>query len=114
MLGSSASTYDKTIACKELAHRGDAGSVPAIARLLAVPELNHPARIALENIPAAAAGEALIAALDTTKGPALVGVINSLGGAARDGGRQGADGETQRQGSGRGQGRRVGAGQDRQ
>jgi len=69
---------EKALACKELAICGTADAVPALAPLLADPELSSWARIALEAIPGPACDEALRAAAGKLQGRLLVGVINSL------------------------------------
>lgn len=73
-----ASTYAKAKACQQLALVGDATAVPALARLLADPQLSHYARFALEPIPGAAADEALREAAAKTQGRLLVGIVNSI------------------------------------
>ena len=78
-LASEAKTYDKAMACDTLARVGTAKAVPVLAGLLGDAKLSDYARNALENIPDAAAGKALVAALDTTKGAEKVGVIITLG-----------------------------------
>ncbi len=79
VLTSGAPPAEKAAACKRLALLGDKAAVPALAPLLAAPELASWARIALEAIPDAEAAAALRAALGTLKGNLLVGAINSLG-----------------------------------
>jgi HEAT repeat protein len=74
-----ASVYAKAKACQRLAVVGDKSAVPALAALLAHPELSLYARFALEPNPDASAGEALRAALGRLKGKLLVGAINSIG-----------------------------------
>lgn len=78
-LSSDATPDSKRFACEQLSIIGTAEEVPALARLLTDEDLSHPARIALERIPDAAAGDALRDALSKTKGKLLIGVINSLG-----------------------------------
>lgn len=58
---------------------GSARSVPTLAKLLADEKLSNVARYALEREADPAAGAALRAALASSKGPLLVGIINSLG-----------------------------------
>ncbi|MBM4157058.1 MAG: hypothetical protein FJ221_18845 [Lentisphaerae bacterium] len=82
-LTSGVPSAEKAIACKRLALLGDKAAVPALAPLLADPELASWARIALEAIPDAEAAAALRAALGTLKGTLRVGAIHSLG-ARRD------------------------------
>jgi len=79
VLKSSASPGEKALACKRLAIYGSAEAVPALAPLLADPELASWARIPLEAIPGPAADDALRAALGQLQGRLLVGVINSIG-----------------------------------
>ncbi len=69
---------DKGLACKRLAIVGTDKAVPALAPLLADPELASWARIALEAIPGPAPDKALREAVSSLKGRLLVGVINSL------------------------------------
>lgn len=70
---------DKAIACKQLAIYGGPEAVPALAPLLADPELSSWARIALEAIPGKAADETLRNAARKLQGRLLIGVINSIG-----------------------------------
>ena len=74
-----ASVYAKAKACMRLAVVGGKIAVPAVAPLLADAQLSHYARFALEPNPDASADEALRAAMATAKGPALIGIINSIG-----------------------------------
>lgn len=74
-----ATRKQKSDACLFLARRGTRNAVPVLAALLPDQELNHMARYALEAIPDPAVDEALRAALSTTQGRALAGVITSLG-----------------------------------
>jgi len=71
--------YAKAKACQQLAVVGDKSAVPALAALLADPQLSHYARFGLEPIPDSSVDEALRAALGKVKGKLLVGVINSIG-----------------------------------
>jgi HEAT repeat protein len=79
VLRSDAPPAEKAITCKRLAVYGRADAVPALAPLLADPQLASWARIALEAIPDPAADEALRTALGQVQGRLLVGVINSIG-----------------------------------
>jgi HEAT repeat protein len=79
LLRSDAPPPDKAIACKQLAIYGGKEAVPALAPLLANPELASWARIALEAIPDPAADEALRQAVAKLQGRLLVGAINSIG-----------------------------------
>ena len=74
-----ASVYARAKACQRLAVVGDKTAVPALAALLADPQLSHYARFALEPNPDPSVNEALRAALGKVKGKLLVGVINSIG-----------------------------------
>ena len=69
----------KAVACKQLAIYGGKACVPEVAKLLSDEELASWARIPLEAIPDASAGEALRTAAGSLKGKLLVGVINSIG-----------------------------------
>jgi HEAT repeat protein len=79
ILKSNATLQEKDAACAELKRIGTAQSVPALAELLADTELSHSARYALESMPAAEAGRALIEALDKTNGLTRAGIVHSLG-----------------------------------
>ncbi len=74
-----ASVYAKAKACQKLAVVGDKSAVPALAALLADPQLSNYARFGLEPIPDPSADDALRAALQKVRGKLLVGVINSIG-----------------------------------
>ena len=65
--------------CRMLRGMGTAQSVPALAAMLKDAKLSHMARFALQDMPAAEAGAALIAALDEVEGDLKIGVIGSLG-----------------------------------
>ncbi|HVM47272.1 MAG TPA: HEAT repeat domain-containing protein [Candidatus Acidoferrum sp.] len=84
VLKSNAPPAEKAMACKELAVCGTKDAVPALASLLADPELASWARIALEAIPGPAPDAALRKAMGRLQGKLLVGVINSIG-VRRDG-----------------------------
>jgi HEAT repeat protein len=79
MLKSGSAPGDKAIACKELAIYGTKDAVPALAPLLADPDLASWARIALEAIPGPVPDAALRKAMGRLHGKLLVGVINSIG-----------------------------------
>ena len=70
-------------ACRALRMVGTESSIPALAALLNDPQLSHPARYALENMPFPAVNEALRAALENAQGEAKLGILASLG-ARRD------------------------------
>ncbi|MBL9134803.1 MAG: HEAT repeat domain-containing protein [Verrucomicrobiales bacterium] len=74
-----ATTFEKARACQQLAIVGDRRAVPALASLLANPEMNAFARAALEYIEDPSAGDALRAALTPLQGSPLLGVVHSLG-----------------------------------
>lgn len=78
-----ATLFQRAKACQRLAVIGGKEAVPALAALLADPNLSHYARFGLEPNPDPAAAAALRAALRKVKGPLLVGIINSIG-ARRD------------------------------
>ena len=73
-----AARKDKAITCKHLAVAGTAKAVPALASLLADPQITSWARTALEVIPGPEASEALRSALNEVEGRTLIGVINSV------------------------------------
>jgi HEAT repeat protein len=79
VLRSESAKGEQAIACKQLAIHGTAQAVPALAPLLADPELASWARIALEAIPGPESDAALRGAIDSLKGDLLVGTINSIG-----------------------------------
>ena len=79
VLDSDADVYDQAMACRALAFSGDERAAPALAKLLADPQLATYARSALETLPGEAANEALRGALDALNGELLVGAIDSLG-----------------------------------
>jgi HEAT repeat protein len=79
VLQSNAPPQEKALVCKKLAICGNQEAVPALAALLADEKLAAWARIALEAIPALAAGDALREAAGKLQGRLLVGVINSIG-----------------------------------
>ena len=79
LLQSNAPSADKAIACKQLAIYGTKDAVPALAPLLADPQLASWARTALEAIPGPAADAALRQAMGRLQGKLLIGVINSIG-----------------------------------
>ena len=79
ILKADASVYAKAKACQRLAVVGDKSAVPALAALLANPQLSHYARFGLEPMRDPSVDEALRAALGKVEGRLLVGVINSIG-----------------------------------
>lgn len=79
ILQSQAPPAQKAIACKQLAIYGNCDAVPALAPLLADPELASWARIALEAIPDAVVDDALRTAMGKLQGRLLIGTINSIG-----------------------------------
>lgn len=78
VLESNVPPAEKAIPCKELAIYGTKDAIPALAPLLADPQLASWARIALEAIPDPAADDALRDAMGKVQGRLLVGVINSI------------------------------------
>ncbi len=66
-------------ACRALGLIGGTDAVPALAGLVAKVETTDAARYALERIPGTEAGQALIAALDKTRGDVKRGLVFSLG-----------------------------------
>lgn len=78
VLTSSVDPAAKAEACKALAIRGGKEAVPALAALLADPQLSSWARIALQTMPDPAAAAALRDALGQLQGRLLIGAINSL------------------------------------
>ena len=78
-LASGASLQEKDAACAELKRVGTVRSVLVLAGFLADPDLSHSARYALESMPDAEAGAALVQALDKTSGMVRAGIIHSLG-----------------------------------
>ena len=79
VLQSDHSPAEKDAACARLKRIGTAQSVPALAALLTDEQLSHSARYALESMPSAKAGQALVDALGKTSEMTEVGLINSLG-----------------------------------
>src|SRR6266852_883826 len=78
LLMSDASAQAKDAACARLKRIGTASSVPALSALLLDENLSHSARCALESMPTAAAGRALLNALKQSAGLTRIGIINSL------------------------------------
>jgi uncharacterized protein len=68
----------KEFLCWQLRLIGSANSVPALATLLSDDQLSDSARIALQENPAPAAGQALRMALSTASDRQLIGIMNSL------------------------------------
>jgi hypothetical protein len=83
-LKSGAPRAAKDYACRHLRTIGTAASVPALAALLADPNLSHMARYALERIPDPAAGAALREQLPKVSGQLKLGIISSLGARGED------------------------------
>jgi HEAT repeat protein len=69
----------KQEACRMLWIIGSARSVPTLAKMLPDAKLSDIARYALERNSDPSAGHALRAALATTEGKTLIGIINSIG-----------------------------------
>jgi len=74
-----ATAFQKAKACQRLASIGTEKAAPALAALLADPQLAHYARWGLEPLPGQAADLALRNALRKLKGRLLVGAISSIG-----------------------------------
>lgn len=79
VLRSSVEVAERARALQQLALVAAPDAIPAVAALLGDEKLGQYARDVLEQMPDAAAGEALRVALGTLRGSALIGVINSLG-----------------------------------
>jgi len=75
----SATFAGKQEACRMLWIIGTGRSVPALSKLLIDPKQSDIARYALERNPDPSAAKALRAALGTTQGKVLIGIINSEG-----------------------------------
>jgi len=75
------SDNDKVTACQNLGWYGTKASIAALSALLndAKPELRHAARYGLEMIPDPAVEDVFCKAAGELKGPALVGVLQSMG-----------------------------------
>jgi HEAT repeat protein len=78
VLNSNAGPAEKDAACARLKFIGTARCVPALAPLLTDEQLSHSARYALESMSLGEASAALLTALNQTKGPTQIGIINSL------------------------------------
>jgi len=78
VLKSDAPLEQKSEALRLLAQKGDPGTIPLLAPMLADEQLSHMARYALEPMPYPEAGQALRDALGKTSGRLQIGVINSL------------------------------------
>ena len=76
---SDSSVGAKQFCCRMLRRVGSARSVPALAGLLADPEMSHMARFALQLMPAPEAGAALREAVNELDGDLRTGVIGTLG-----------------------------------
>jgi len=74
-----ASRFEKSDACRQLAIVGTKASVPTLAALLANDELSHMARYALEPIQDPSVDAALRDALAKTSGNLRAGIIHSIG-----------------------------------
>ena len=79
VLRSDAGTFDKAMACQQLAALGDKEAAPALVPLLGDEKLVAYARSALEAIADPSAGDVLREALGRLHGDLLIGAINSLG-----------------------------------
>lgn len=79
ILETDASYEAKQFVCRQLAIIGTARQVPVLAKLLTDDQLSDMARYALGAIPDRAVDAALRPALDRTRGPTQLGIINTLG-----------------------------------
>src|ERR1051326_5657323 len=79
VLQSNAAPAQKDAACARLKFIGTAQCVSALAPLLLDDQLSHSARYVLESMHLAEADDALLNALDKTRGATKIGIINSLG-----------------------------------
>jgi HEAT repeat protein len=79
LLSSSLPEAAQEYACGKLALIGSAACAPELAKLLVNPRVAAAARTALEAIPDAAAGKALVRSLSTLNGSELAGAVHSLG-----------------------------------
>lgn len=80
ILQSPGTTKDsRRLVCQWLGTVGTEKSVAPLAALLTDADLAHPARIGLERLSSASAGQALTEALPKVQGNLLVGVISSIG-----------------------------------
>ena len=79
IIQSSADQHSKAEACRELSLTGSSADVPALAMLLADPELSHLARFALARISTPEADKALREGLGGLTGEPLAGLIDTLG-----------------------------------
>lgn len=78
-LGSAANLDAKLAVCRQLRLIGSEKSVPTLEQMLLKEETTDMARYALEKIPGAAAGKAILDGLNTVRGDAKLGLISSLG-----------------------------------
>lgn len=79
ILESDATRNGKDFVCRKLKVIGTKRSVPALAAMLSDANHSHMARYALESMPNAAAGAALLEALPMLTGKLKLGVMGSLG-----------------------------------
>ncbi|MHC4198510.1 MAG: ThuA domain-containing protein [Planctomycetota bacterium] len=79
MLDSDATADCRKFVCRQLSLIGSGPEVPALAKLLGDKDIALAARSALERIPGDEALAAMRSALPTATGPALVGLVNTLG-----------------------------------
>lgn len=80
ILDKSNCTYDAIdFVCRLLSTMGSAASIPALTKLLARNKTAHMARYALQNLPDPAVDPVLRGALGSLSGPALAGLIGSIG-----------------------------------
>ncbi|HEY5914911.1 MAG TPA: HEAT repeat domain-containing protein [Verrucomicrobiae bacterium] len=79
ILKSNSTPQEKDTACVQLKQIATAAAVPALAALLADPQLSQSARYVLEPMELPEAGGALVDALGRTSGLTKAGIIDSLG-----------------------------------
>jgi uncharacterized protein len=77
-LGSQANLYAKTAVCRQLRLIGSDRSVPVLEKMLLADDTTDMARYALEKIPGETAEQALLNALDKTRGTVKIGLISTL------------------------------------
>ena len=78
VLASPATMVEREAAVVRLHRIGSERAVPELAKLLSDAELSHAARHALEAMPFASSGRALVEALSKTSGPVRLGLVSSL------------------------------------
>ena len=79
VLAGEATRAAKEFACRKLGTIGSTACVPAVAKLLADPQLAHMARFTLERVPDPHAAAAMCDAMQQASPDVAVGIVNSLG-----------------------------------